>query len=73
MFPKRCRLIRKLALSQVATWESLVLVLFPLDGADGLGGQVHEDAVDALDLDQQCISEFNSAQSNSMLTLSACK
>ena len=30
MLPKRCQLIRKLALSQVVTWESLVLVLFPL-------------------------------------------
>ena len=50
MLPKRCQSIRKLALSQVATWKSSVLVLFPLDGADGLGGQVHQDAVDALDL-----------------------
>ena len=24
--------------------------LFPLDGADGLGGQIHQNAVDALDL-----------------------
>ena len=31
MLPKRCQSIRKLALSQVVTWKSLVLVLFPLD------------------------------------------
>ena len=30
MLPKRCQLIKILALSQVVTWESLVLVLLPL-------------------------------------------
>ena len=40
MLPKRCQYIRKLVLSQVVTWESSVLVLFPLNGTNGLGGQV---------------------------------
>jgi hypothetical protein len=32
MLLKRCQQIRKPALSQVATWKSSVLSLFPLDG-----------------------------------------
>ena len=50
MLPKRCQSVRKLALSQVATCKSSVLVLFPFDGADGLGSQVHQNAVDAFHL-----------------------
>jgi hypothetical protein len=38
MLPKRCQSIRKLTLSQVVTWKSSVLVLFPFDDGNMVWG-----------------------------------
>ena len=40
----------EIAVPRINTGFLTTSKLFPLDGADGLGGQVHQDAVDALDL-----------------------